>query len=1068
MRLLPFLRFMVTAAVLGAGSVNAFSADNVMSLAGNWQFVRGGPALQPNPTTVPAVVYMESITLPATTETAHKGAPSDWHSTDGLSHPWAYTGPCWYRRQLVIPDSWRGKHVTLFLERTKYSQCWLDGKSLGESAIVCTPQIYELGSDLAPGTHQLTLAVDNGRMHPYGADAHQYSGSTQGNWNGILGQIELRATSATWIDDVQIYPAAAEHRATVKVTIRSQSPDAAGEGTLDCAVTGPGVAPSATATQTIHLEHGHAEIELPLSLGPDAALWDEFHPNLDQLTVHLHGVDVDDQQQVTFGLRTFATAGQQFTINGQPTFLRGKHDACVFPLTGHPPMDVAGWLDYLRTCRSYGLNHIRFHTWVPPEAAFTAGDQLGFYLQPELPFWGNFDAAAKDALQPEAMAMLRRLGNHPSFVMFSMGNEHWGNADVLASLVAALKAADPRHLYVRGTNAISWQNRPGPGDDYLISADAWSKADGQIRPVRGANAGSSSAKGHVQFGPPNTLTDYATAIAGNTWPDVTHEMGQYTVYPDFKEIAKYVGVTRAYNFEQFRQNLEQAGMSDQDEAFAQASGALAAIGYREEIESCLRTPNYGGFELLDLQDYPGQGTALVGMLDAFMDSKGIITPQQWCSFCSPTVLLARFPKYLWTSDETFTADVDLAQYAAAALPDTSLQWRLCDATGSTLKSGSIAARGLAPGNVRLVGHLSVPLDGVPTPSQLKLELSLAGATISTQYPLWIYPPTIDTQPPAGVNVARTFDAAARRTLAAGGRVLLVCDADQPLARTVGGGFATDFWGFNFFHNKPGTMGILCDPATPALAGFPTESHSDWQWFDLTLHGQPLILDSVLPPSSRPIVQVIDNYVRCHKLGMIFELRVGDGRLLVCTSDLLRDAPTHPESRQLLASLLHYAGSDAFAPRDAVSASALADLLQTTIPLTGVTATASSYDKGWQGYSPAQLIDGNDDRGWKADSSDAGASWCQLQFPKPVDFDTLELLWENPRAIHPCTLQQSADGKTWHTLMHGEFFTTGRRQDVPLHARGITHLRVTINATGDDPAAIDEIRLFPPRSTEDRR
>jgi hypothetical protein len=1036
------------------------SANRVVSLAGEWRFLRDGPASGDHPGPLPPLKFSDTIQLPGTIDTNQKGPASNERSTYGLTQPYRFEGTCWYEHDVTVPNEWRGKRVTLFLERTKYTQVWLDGRPIGENPILCTPQEYDLGSHLSPGPHKLTIAVDNKRL-PVKADAHQWSGNTQGNWNGIIGRIELRATDLIWLDDVQVYPDAVNRKITVKMHLGNVT-QTTGEGLITVSAKGKSVVSNATQATKVQWPVGGTNAEVQLSLGPDAALWDEFHPALHELTVHLNGPGIEDEQRVSFGLRDFATRDRQFTINGRTTFLRGKHDACVFPLTGHPPMEVDGWLKYFRTCQSYGINHIRFHTWTPPEAAFAAADQLGIYLQPELPFWGDFKESVKTALKPEAVLILSRMGNHPSFVMFSMGNEHWGGREVVMSLVAELRALDSRHLYVRGTSAFSSESRQPAGDDYLVTSAVKRDANSPLRQVRGSNAG--KEQGHIQTGPANTMTDYAEAIAGAPGPVVSHEAGQYTVFPDFWEIAKYTDVSRAYNLEQYRKKLADAGMLDQNADFARASGALAALCYREEIESCLRTPHHGGFVLLDLQDYPGQGTALVGMLDAFMDSKGIITPEQWRQFCAPTVLLAKFRKYTWTGDETFTADIEGAHYGEQDLPDTMLDWTLKDARGQTLTSGALPAIGIQQGGVRPIGDLAIPLASLTNltiPAQLRLDLSLAGTPITTSYPLWVYPSIVDTAPPPGVKVVRSFDAAARNALAAGERVVLLCDGRQPLARTVGGGFAPDFWNFQFFHDKPGTMGILCDPASPALAQFPTESHSDWQWFQMTLHAQPLILDALLPAGDHPIVQVIDNYDRDHKLGLVFEARVGPGRLLVCATDLLTLGAERPEARQLLASLLAYAGSDRFDPRTAMSVEALRELFRTTIPMAGCTATASSFEDSWQNFTPPQLIDGNEARGWHADPHASSHSWCQITFPKPTDLHGGEILWDEDKPGYKYIVESSTDGTHWETLCdERENAFRGARHQLAFTTAGVRFVRITILAVPYDHApAINEVRFY---------
>jgi len=1060
--LMRFIRraslFLAAFALMLALAATARAEGDSVSLAGTWRFLRGGPQPARAQGALPKLDFADTIELPGTTDTNKKGPPSTQHDIGGLTQPWRFQGPAWYQRDMQVPAQWQSRRVTLFLERTKYTQVWLDGKPIGDSIIHCTPQEYVLGNDIAPGAHTLTIAVDNKRL-PLDVEAHQWSNSTQGNWNGIIGRIELQATDPVWLDDVQAYPDPDKRSVTVKVRL-GNSGRPPGKGSVVVAASGEGVAANATRTIPITwtADGGSAEVALPL--GDRPALWDEFHPALNELSVKFTGDGgVSDQRRITFGLRSFASRDRQFTINGRTTFLRGKHDGCVFPLTGHPPMELDGWRRYFRVCREYGINHVRFHSWVPPEAAFEAADQMGIYLQAELPFWGDFDQHVKSVLQPEAVAIMRRLGNHPSFVMFSLGNENRGNRDVMASLVSELRGLDPRHLYAQGTNAFMWDPQLPPGDDYLISAKAKNTPDSPSRNVRGANASYGAPDGHVQTGPPNTMTDYSDAIAGMDAPVISHEMGQYTVYPNFNQIAKYTGVSRAYNLERFRQRLHDAGMLDQADDFFHASGALALLCYREEIETDLRTPHFGGFELLDLQDYPGQGTALVGMLDAFMDSKGIVTPQQWRQFCAPTVLLARFPSHVWTIDQTFTAQVEVANYGPSDLPNAVVDWRLKDAHDGIVASNTLSLYDVHQGVVQSMGHISVPLSDIPVPATLTLELQMTGPLkLATSYPLWVFPSNAPQVPPGDVMVVRALDSPARDALAAGRRVLLVADANRPLARTVGGGFATDFWCWPMFHNKPGTMGLLCDPNNPALAGFPTESHSDWQWFDIALHGQPLILDA-LPAEYRPIVQVIDNLERCHRLGLIFQLKVGAGRLLVCGADLLDLQQSHPEARQLLAGLLRYAASDQFDPQTPITPQALRELLRTTIAVDG-TASASSKSSGWPPHPPEQAIDGNDDTEWVAGDV-TGDPWWQITFAASRDLHGGEILWDQDRPGYKYIIESSIDGAAWHMLSDQRNNTfPGRRHRLDFTSKGVRAVRITITAVpNNQPTGIREVRFF---------
>jgi hypothetical protein len=869
----------------------------------------------------------DTIRLPGTTDENHKGPRNtNTNFTQHLSRLYPYYGAAWYQRDVEIPPSWRDKRITLHLERTKMTRVWVDQEEGGSADSLATRQAFDLSRVLTPGRHRLTICVDN-KKHPPVSGGHQLSDDTQTDWNGIIGRLELRATDRVWLDTVQVYPDAAARRIAVRVTLGNQSGREV-SGTLELAARSWNGNPPASVVAPVsaRFEKAPGMVEVDYDLGQDARLWDEFSPVLYKLAVKLRAsagaASFADEYETDFGLRDFAVKGTQFSVNGKIIFLRGKHDACVFPLTGYPPMEVDGWVRVFTIAKAYGLNHYRFHSWCPPEAAFAAADRLGVYLQPELPCAGG-DAtkpAAVEYMRAEGQRILREFGNHPSFALFALGNEMYGGRDARGTLINEFRHLDDRHLYAQSSNYEFGAPKLADGDEYWTTFRTRHGGEGN---VRGSYSHADKPLGHVQIATPATTNDYAQAIGGVSVPVIGHEVGQYQVFPHFEEIPKYTGVLKPWNLEVFRRRLEAKGMLDEDKAFVKASGALAVINYREDVEAALRTKGFGGFQLLDVQDFPGQGTALVGILDAFMDSKGLITPAQWRQFCAPVVTLARFSKYAWSSDETFAGQIQVANYGPSTLTNAVMIWRLQEAHGREVAEGRFAARDIPQGSLTDVGTIHTPLAKAATPTKLQLTLGIEGTEVQNHYDLWVYPARAELAVPAGVTIARSLDEETMKVLADGGRVLLLPDPNR-LPDSVEGFFAGDFWCFPMFRGicqnakvpvAPGTLGILCDPNHPAFAQFPTESHSNWQWWPILMHARAVVLDDT-PASYRPLVQVIDNFERNHKLGLIFETRVGPGRLLVCTADL-QGQEDQPESRQLLASLLAYAGSAQFHPTSAI-------------------------------------------------------------------------------------------------------------------------------------------------------
>ena len=562
-----------------------------------------------------------------------------------------YAGAAWYQRQIEIPQDWQGKRVVLFLERPHWkTTVWLDGQLIGSNDSLGTPHVHELGVDVKPGKHRLTIRVDNRMIVPVGVDAHSASDHTQGNWNGIAGRIELRATDPVWIDDVRVYPNIEDKTAKVTISIgnATQKP---GSGTLSVQVSGSGQPQSIPVSWTAQ----GGEATGTYKMGDDCQLWDEFHPVTYQMTVELRGNPYRDQANVQFGMRQMGTQGTRIAINGRPTFIRGTLECCIFPLTGHPPTDVDSWKRIINICKAHGLNHIRFHSWCPPEAAFVAADELGFYYHVECSAWttvgsgGPFDKW----LYQESEAMIKAYGNHPSFAMMAYGNEPGGPNQnrFLGDFVAYWKKKDPRRLY---TSAAGWPLLPE--NDYHSTPAPRIQQWGQ------------GVQSRVNAKPPETMTDYSDFVKEHSdAPVISHEIGQWCVYPNFDEMKKYTGLLKAKNFEIFREQLDRNGMLHQARDFLMASGKLQALLYKEDIESALRTPGFGGFQLLDLHDFPGQGTALVGVLDPFWDSKPYITPKEYHRFCGPIVPLARLERRIFESGDVLKTRIDIAHFGPADL-----------------------------------------------------------------------------------------------------------------------------------------------------------------------------------------------------------------------------------------------------------------------------------------------------------------------------------------------------------------------------------------------------------------
>ncbi len=942
---------LLTSLFLAASEGDRSRPADTVSLAGPWRFQldradagipdRWFTRTLPDKITLPGTLPLQGIGDPVTVATQWIGGIFDRSWFDSPDYApyrqpgnvkvpfWLqpekyYAGAAWYQRDVTIPANWAARHLVLTLERPHWeTRVWIDDRLIGTADALGTAHVHDLGV-LTPGTHRLTVRVDNRMIVDVGENSHSISDHTQGNWNGIVGRIELSAHAPFGLAHQRIIP---RNDGTVRValTFRGTPPPASSPAHVVVAIrdrqarmivartSAPLASLPATPAQPFT-----TEVTVKLTAPPQ--LWNEFSPHLYTVESHLSS-DPADVLATSFGFRELTTQGTQFVLNGQKTFFRGTLDCANYPRTGHPPTDVAEWKRILGIIKSHGLNLVRFHSWCPPEAAFVAADELGFYFHVEASSWPNHSTKLGSGqpvdawLYAETDRILRAYGHHPSFVLMACGNEPGGpqHRTWLAKWVNHYKTTEPRILF---TSAAGWPE---------LAENQWHSS-----PKPRIHAWGDGLKSRINARAPETLTDYRDFISKRTVPVISHEIGQWCVYPNFAEIEKYTGYLKARNFEIFRDTLRARGLADQAKAFLLASGKLQTLCYKEDIESALRTPGMGGFELLDLHDFPGQGTALVGVLDAFWEEKGYVTPAEYRRFCDTTVPLARLARRVFTADETFSADVEVAHFGPAPLPAAVATWQLVDDSQRVVAHGQLPAQTIPVDNAVALGHVSASLRQLPAPARYRFVVALQNTPFENDWHIWVYPPKPATPPPApsSVLVTSALDAAALSALEAGGRVFLTIPPARvrnDVGAKVALGFSSIFWNTAWTRGQaPTTLGILCDPAHPALSAFPTDFHSNWQWWYLVSRAAPLRLDA-LPAATQPIVQVIDDWFTARKLGLVFEAQVRRGRLLVCSIDLSDAAGDNPVARQLRASLLAYAASDRFAPTVAVDDAALAGL-----------------------------------------------------------------------------------------------------------------------------------------------
>ena len=993
-------------------SATALAADSI-DLSGQWSCQLAGTNVPVDLATAPFPAA-KPVHLPGTLDEAGLGEPVTKPDYGCLSRRVRFIGQAWYRRDITVPAAWQDREVELVLERVLWtSEVWLDGQPVGTRCdSLATPHLHKLGK-LSPGKHALTLRIDNTMVHRIGDKGHVYGDHMQTIWNGAIGKLELRLVDP--LDGMKVtspWPTrelGLELPALVADGWKVEIVDLHDRKTVQ--------------DSALKLEAGPgATTKVKLSLAFEPKPWDEFSPALYLLKVTaLRAGKPFATKSIRFGFRSIERRGNRVFLNGRPFFMRGNTDNCHFPLTGYPAMDFAAWKRIFQTLQQNGVNFIRFHSWCPPPAAFDAADELGLYLQPEtlwIDGWmpgnpkglGKGDADLDGFIQAEMRRINDAYGNSPAYLAFCIGNE-LGNSDydAMSKWITVERAYDPRRLY-----ACSTARQVTPADDYAVTHDY--PGIGGVR----------------QWMNSHTAWDYEKPYSRTKTPCVAHEIGQWPVYPDYAEAKKYTGVLRAWNYEGFRGLAATNNTLRFNREFQETSLKQNLMLYKDEVEAFLRTPSCAGVCLLGMQDYSGQGEALIGWLDNFYHDKGV--PKGWeaRNWFAPTVPLASFPKYVWATSETYQADILVHHYGAAPIPaGTRLDWSVATEKGKRCQSGTLELKApLQPGTVTKVGAVAVPLSEFPANAKYVFEVQIKSLGRLNHWPLWVLPASIDAAAPATVVLTDDL-VAAQSALRAGKTVVLGANSLGRAGKFVAGDWGAVYWSTTWFKGQAmQTLGLWLDQSHPALADFPAASYGDWLWRDICSGGRAFMLDG-LPRDFRPVAMPVSDFHQSLLLGTIFELQVGKGKLLVCGYDLDRN---YLGTRQLRRSLLDYAASPKFQP----SAAATPEWLDQLLGIPPVKA----------GPRPAEYQDARVYIECAANSTQAG----DVKWKRNLD-----------RADLPAGLSYEFSGTTWHEEA-GSYWVGWRQFSFSMHLQDVEPGRLLVrfrdpNHNGRSGKGTFEGRLF---------
>jgi hypothetical protein len=733
----------------------------------------------------------------------------------------------------------------------------------------------------------------------------------------VLGYLHLREENQIFISAVRVYPR--NKVLTVQVEI-SSSKSYSGAITIRSEVL------NESAFMEVSLLAGTSQITFEgLSVSENVNLWDEYKGNLYELTASL---SVQESKTVIFGVRDFGDDGKgRLAVNGRTIFLRCEANCAEFPESGHPPMTVEEWIKILNIYKSYGINCMRFHSHCPPEAAFTAADQIGMLMQPELSHWNPKTAfETEDSFsyyQKELKQVILKLANHPSFVMLTFGNELAANELGHVRMRQMLNQAhtlDNTRLYANGSNVHYGAIACDTDSDFYTTQCYFSDE------LRGTFAGMDKEhpgiRGYINNKYPNAMTNYNTSMdnirKSYKKPVFSFEVGQFEVLPDFNELVEFQGISDPANLRLIQKRVEELRLGDKWSQYVEATGELARIGYREEIEAAMRTEKLSGISLLGLQDFPGQGTALVGMLNSHLQPKSFpfAKPEDFQVFFRDQLPLVLLPKYTFGTNEILKANVTVANFGTS---------NILSPMRYELKGDRVSLTGALPekfcpiGELTVVGTLEIALNTIELASRLDLTVTIDNMT--NTYPIWVYPQVIPSCPDS-VYETQCFDKQAEAVLESGGSVYLTPPSTKEnLPSSIQAQFTTDFWSVGTFSMQEGGMGQLIDTSHPIFTRFPTEFHTNWQWWPMA--SQRAI---ILPEPFKTIITEMDSYAYMRPMAQLLECRCGNGKLILSSLGL-QNLQHYPEARALLLAIYHYMDSDMFVPEQEISPEIIASLVQ---------------------------------------------------------------------------------------------------------------------------------------------
>ena len=840
-----------------------------------------------------------------------------------------YEGKAEFARTVTLDAPLKDARYLIYVERSRELSLTVNGKKAERlTGSLSAPYLFETEA-LRDGENELVFISDNS-YEGLPAGAIKYSSAatdeTQTNWNGLLGEISLIKKPMAFI--LSVMPAVSRDMKTLDVTVViSPKKDSHLKG-AKALLTLASVAFGKTAVKEAVLEEDITRVHIKgIELKKDAGKWDLGEPVIHMLTVSLKAEDTEDTYETSFGIRAIGEdKDHRITLNGRRIFIRSEANCAAFPETGHAPMDISSWLKIMDTYMSYGVNCVRFHSHCPPPAAFKAADMRGILMQPELSNWDPKDAfgteEAYSYYKREMEDILAQYACHPSFVMMTLGNELFAGEEGLkrmSSLINMGKDMLPDRMYAWGSNVFYGEKGCDADSDFYTSQ---SYKEHQMRAISAAQDPEhpdrkAKIRGYLNNSYPDSVTDYMSGMEAfrkdSDKPMFSFEVGQYEVLPDFHELEKFRGVTRPVNYEIIKKRAEKRGILDIWDRMVEATGEISLMGYKEEAEAVMRTPLMSGISFLSLQDFPGQGTAIVGMMDSHLEPKPFpfARPERFKSFFRDSLPMIKLPRFTYRAGEDMEMTVFAVNYGKKDIKG-DLRIRVYgSAYGEIWFESLIRDADIKAGTAHDIRKITVVLPDIKEAEKLDISVALKGSEESFRntVSVWVYPEKKeDTE---GISIFKSLTDEALSVLEAGGKVLLEPVSDKEhMPGGIRGQFTTDFWSVGTFPQQEGGMGLLIDDTHPVFRDFPTSFYTERQWWLMAGQCAMRLKDESMRKGI--IVRQMDSYAELRTMAMLFEARVGKGRLMISSMGL-DTLPDRPEVTALRNSMIRYMKSPDFEP-----------------------------------------------------------------------------------------------------------------------------------------------------------